>query len=76
MNIIRKFCRLNEVRATFSERHWFRRLHGGKWEQWWADPVTAYVWLSREEWTPPGNRPGGCAIWHSDPRPKAREEWE
>ena len=59
----------------FSQSRWARRLHGGKWEEWYADPVNAWVWLDCEEWTPDGKRPGGCAIGHPNPAPRAREEY-
>lgn len=57
-----------------SEYRWFRRLAGGKWEQWWADPVNTHVWLDVDDWTPVGKRPGGCAIWAKSPAPQAREK--
>lgn len=59
----------------FTQHRWARRLYGGKWELWWADPCTANVWLEVADWTPLGKRPGGCAIWETNPAPKAREDY-
>lgn len=67
--------KLRNFLGWFSQWRWVRSLVGGKWEQWWADPVNDYVWLDVKQWTPPGKRPGGCCIWDSDPKPNAREEY-
>lgn len=58
-----------------SQWRWARRLHGGKWEEWWADPVNAFVWLPVAEFHADGTRPGGCAIWQRNPAPRAREDY-
>jgi hypothetical protein len=58
-----------------SRWRWGRRLLGGRWELWWCDPATAWVWIKVEEWTHGGKRPAGCAIWEDHPRPLAREDY-
>lgn len=58
----------------FSRWRWARRLHGGRWEEWWADPINAYVWIPVIDWTPTGKRPGGCAIWSANPAPRNIEQ--
>jgi hypothetical protein len=70
---VRKLIR--RLVESFAQYQWARRLLGGKWEEWWADPCNAYVWLRRVDWTPEGKRPGGCAIYERNPRPRAREDW-
>lgn len=54
---------------------WARRMHGGKWEEWWADPCCSYVWLRVDGFHAPGSRPGGCAIYDRDPKPRRREDY-
>lgn len=58
-----------------SQWRWGRRLHGGKWEEWWVDCCNAYVWLPVHEFHRPGARPEGCAIWDTLPLPRGREEY-
>lgn len=67
--LVRRLC------FPFTQRRCARRLSGGKWELWWADPCNNYVWLDVGDWTPKGKRPGGCAIWEQDPAPLAREDY-
>lgn len=37
---------------------WARQRVGGRWEKWWCDPCTSYVWLQFD--CTNGSRPGGC----------------
>lgn len=67
--LVRSLC------SNFTQYRWARRLSGGKWELWWADPCNDYVWLDVDDWTPSGKRPGGCAIWERNPAPLAREDY-
>jgi hypothetical protein len=54
--LVRWFC------GFFTQHQWARRTIGGKWQLWWVDPCTAFVWLKCDEFWD-GNeqtRPGAC----------------
>ena len=53
---------------------WARKLIGGRWEEWWVDScVDAHVWLHEPRYLTGQNRPGGCAIWADEPKPRRTE---
>jgi len=61
------------LREHFSQYAWARRLHGGRWEEWWADPCDAYVWLWEPKYLVGEKRPCGCAIYDRAPAPRRIE---
>jgi hypothetical protein len=66
--IVRRF-----LEVWCSEWRWARKLHGGRWERWWADPVNALVWMHEPKYLEGENRPGGCDIGIRYPRPHSVE---
>lgn len=69
---------LHTVEKSFlSNFRWARRLVGGYWEEWYADPINGHIWLHRsDKFTPEKCRPGGCAIWADNPRPRIKENFK
>ena len=64
------------LRTFLSHYAWARRLHRGRWEEWWVDPCNAYVWLYEPTYLAGCNRPGGCAIYACVPAPRAVEDYQ
>lgn len=46
--------------GKFSNHQWARRRIGGKWERWWVDCCSTWVWLETAKWSKPGQLPGGA----------------
>ena len=60
MKFARILARNQIARCVFSERLWFRRVHGGRWARVWIDhPVMSCLWLDVPDHAGPGySEPG------------------
>lgn len=59
--LLRWIIRRRLFNAFLSEYRWYRRSHGGHWEQWYVEPCSDFLWLSVDECVRTGvQRPGGC----------------
>jgi hypothetical protein len=63
------------IGILFGQCKWARRLCGGRWEEWWADPCCSYVWMRNPKYIKGEARPGGCAIGWSNPKPRRIENY-
>lgn len=56
MNIAKLLIQSITMYSFFAHYQWYRKAHGGRWEQWWIPICAGRVWLRIDAGVPDDHR--------------------